>query len=206
MQRVTDQIQELLRKQAELEADLKIARSTSENLQDESTAELEQNIAEVEETNRKVRANLDTDKAEEDARGYREQYNALTGKIQEVRDKKLELLKKADLPLPGLTVEDGELVYNGQKWDNMSGSEQLKVSTAFVRRLNPNCGFVLMDKLEQMDLHTLQEFGKWLEAEGLQAIATRVSTGDECSIIIEDGYVVGQPHTEEKKEWKAGVF
>ena len=206
MQRVTDQIQELLRKQAELEADLKIARSTSENLQDESTAELERNIAEVEETNRKVRANLDKDKAEEDARGYREQYNALTGKIQEVRDKKLELLKKADLPLPGLTVEDGELVYNGQKWDNMSGSEQLKVSTAIVRRLNPNCGFVLMDKLEQMDLHTLQEFGKWLEAEGLQAIATRVSTGDECSIIIEDGYVAGQPHTEEKKEWKAGVF
>lgn len=160
----------------------------------------------MEETNRKVRANLDKDKAEEDARGYREQYNALTGKIQEVRDKKLELLKKADLPLPGLTVEDGELVYNGQKWDNISGSEQLKVSTAIVRRLNPNCGFVLMDKLEQMDLHTLQEFGKWLEAEGLQAIATRVSTGDECSIIIEDGYVVGQPHTEEKKEWKAGVF
>ena len=87
----------------------------------------------MEETNRKVRANLDKDKAEEDARGYREQYNALTGKIQEVRDKKLELLKKADLPLPGLMVEDGELVYNGQKWDNMSGSEQLKVSTAPVK-------------------------------------------------------------------------
>ncbi len=26
------------------------------------------------------------------------------------------------------------------------------------------------------------------EKEGLQAIATRVSTGEECSIIIEDGY------------------
>lgn len=49
---------------------------------------------------------------------------------------------------------------------------------------------------------------KWLEAEGLQAIATRVSTGDECSIIIEDGYVVGQktPEEPEKKEWKAGTF
>lgn len=47
-----------------------------------------------------------------------------------------------------------------------------------------------MDKLEQMDLVTLNEFGQWLEQEGLQAIATRVSTGDECSIIIEDGYVV----------------
>ena len=53
----------------------------------------------------------------------------------------------------------------------------------------PKCGFVLLDKLEQMDLNTLNEFGKWLEHEGLQAIATRVSTGDECSIIIEDGMV-----------------
>jgi hypothetical protein len=44
-----------------------------------------------------------------------------------------------------------------------------------------------MDKLEQMDLHTLKEFGTWLEQEGLQVIATRVSTGDECSIVIEDG-------------------
>lgn len=63
----------------------------------------------------------------------------------------------------------------------------LKVSTAIVRKLNPNCGFVLIDKLEQMDTETLQGFGTWLEQEGLQAIATRVSTGGECSIIIEDG-------------------
>ena len=71
----------------------------------------------------------------------------------------------------------------------MSGAEQLKVSTAIVRKLNPDCGFVLLDKLEQMDIDTLNEFGAWLESEGLQAIATRVSTGDECSVIIEDGYI-----------------
>ena len=46
-----------------------------------------------------------------------------------------------------------------------------------------------MDKLEQMDLDTLKEFGEWLQEEGLQVIATRVSTGDECSVIIEDGMV-----------------
>ncbi len=114
------------------------------------------------------------------------------------------MLKGADLPLEGLSVEDGELTYNGYKWDNMSGAEQLKVSTAIVRKLNPNCGFVLLDKLEQMDNDTLKEFGEWLEKEGLQAIATRVSTGDECSIIIEDGY----SHEPEVKKttWKAGTF
>lgn len=207
-QSVTEQIQALLAKQGQLEADLKIARETSEGLTDRSTAELEENISNIEEINRKVRANLDKDKAEEDAKGYREQYNRLTSQIEEIRSQKTDLLKEADLPLPGLGVEDGELVYHGQKWDNMSGSEQLKVSTAIVRRLNPECGFVLLDKLEQMDLDTLHAFGQWLEQEGLQAIATRVSTGGECSLIIEDGYVAGQEHpeAEERKEWKAGVF
>lgn len=206
-QSVTEQIQALLAKQGQLEADLKIARETSEGLTDRSTAELEENISNIEEINRKVRANLDKDKAEEDAKGYREQYKRLTAQIEEIRSQKTDLLKEADLPLPGLGVEDGELVYHGQKWDNMSGSEQLKVSTAIVRRLNPECGFVLLDKLEQMDLDTLHGFGQWLEQEGLQAIATRVSTGGECSLIIEDGYVAGQEHpAEEKKEWKAGVF
>lgn len=207
-QSVTEQIQALLAKQGQLEADLKIARETSEGLTDRSTAELEENISNIEEINRKVRANLDKDKAEEDAKGYREQYKRLTAQIEEIRSQKTDLLKEADLPLPGLGVEDGELVYHGQKWDNMSGSEQLKVSTAIVRRLNPECGFVLLDKLEQMDLDILHEFGQWLEQEGLQAIATRVSTGGECSLIIEDGYVAGQEHpaAEEKKEWKAGVF
>lgn len=205
-------IDELLEKQAVIMADLEIARKSALDLHDESTAELEENIANIETINRKVRANLDKDKAEEDAQNYIDQYNKLTVEIDNVRQAKIDLLKGADLPLPGLNVEDGELTYNGFKWDNMSGADQLKVSTAIVRKLNPKCGFVLLDKLEQMDLDTLQEFGQWLEQEGLQAIATRVSTGDECSIIIEDGYVAGQEQiepiqeTETKASWKAGEF
>lgn len=165
-----------------------IARQTAENLNDQSTAELEQNIADIEQINIKIRANLDREKAEIDAEDYKNQYEELSAQIDEVRKAKTSLIDNAELPLQGLSVENGELTYNGYKWDNMSGSEQLKISTAIVRKLNPNCGFVLLDKLEQMDIDTLNEFGQWLEQEGLQAIATRVSTGDECSIIIEDGY------------------
>lgn len=191
--------------------DLVTANKSVENLVDESTAELEKSITEIDAINRKVRANLDKDKAEEDARGYRAEYEELTEALTDVRKRKAALLDSADLPLAGLSVEDGELIYNGFKWDNMSGSDQLKVATAIVRKLNSNCGFVLLDKLEQMDQESLKEFGDWLEAEGLQAIATRVSTGEECSIIIEDGYVKGAeaeeintPAIEEssKAEWK----
>lgn len=179
-------------KYAQLGADLEIAQKDTLDLIDESTAELEANIRQIDEINRKVRANLDKDKAETDASDYRVQYEQLTAEINSIRQQKTDLLTNANLPLPGLSVEDGELKYNGQKWDNMSGADQLRVATAIVRKLKPDCGFILLDKLEQMDMESLREFGEWLEQEGLQAIATRVSTGEECSIIIEDGYVAGQ--------------
>lgn len=76
-----------------------------------------------------------------------------------------------------------------------------------MRKLKPECGFVLIDKLEQMDQLTLQEFGSWLEQEELQAIATRVSTGDECSILITDGYSEVNPNYSKNSTpatWKGG--
>lgn len=193
-----------------MRADLETARRSTAELADESTAELERSIANVEQINRVVRANLDKDRAEADALEYQNQYAELTAQIESVRRERTGLLEKADLPLPGLSVENGELLYQGKAWDCMSGADQLRVATAIVRRLNPKCGFVLLDKLEQMDLETLREFGAWLEQEGLQAIATRVSTGDECSILIEDGYVAGEAATEPElpaaPAWKAGEF
>lgn len=204
-----EQLEEEEKKLKEAEENLRIAQMNAQDLQDESTAELEASIANIEEINHKVRANLDKDKAEEDALDYKNQYAELTEQINKTRQDKTDLLSSAELPLPELSVKDGELVYKGQQWDNMSGSDRLKVSTAIVRKLNPKCGFVLLDKLEQMDLQTLNEFGGWLEQEGLQAIATRVSTGDECSIIIEDGYVK-DPEPESaaapQKKWKGGTF
>lgn len=178
--------------------DLDTANKTAADLIDESTSELEQNIANVEKINVKVRANLDKEKALDEADHYGEEYNTLTGQIEKVRAERLKLLDGANLPLPGLSVVDGELTYKGQKWDCMSGSDQLIVSTAIVRALNPRCGFVLMDKLEQLDADTLHMFSVWLRGEGLQVIGTRVSTGDECSIIITDGYGVGPEKTTEK--------
>lgn len=199
----------LLARQQAVLADLDIARRSAVDLADESTAELEQSIANIEQINRKVRANLDKDKAETDALAYQNRYAELTEQLESVRKARIGLLQNADLPLPGLSVEDGELLYQGEAWDCMSGADQLRVATAIVRRLNPKCGFVLLDKLEQMDLDTLREFGAWLEQEGLQAIATRVSTGGECSIIIEDGYIAGESAAETASavpNWKAGEF
>ena len=197
----------------DLEKQIFQARKSAAQLQDESTAELEASIRGIEETNRKVRANLEKSRAEDEAARYASDYDKLTEAITRKRADRMALLNGADLPLPELSVEDGALTYKGKHWRDMSGSDQLRVAAAIVRRLNPDCGFVLLDKLEQMDMTTLQEFSAWLEAEHLQAIATRVSTGSECQIIIEDGMVKDAettlpPVTEkpQQKSWTKGAF
>lgn len=194
-------------------ADYETAQKSILDLQDEATDELEASIRDIEAVNVKVRTNQDKARAEAEAKNYGDQYAGLTAQLEAVRQEKTDLLQGANLPLPGLSVEDGELTYQGKPWDCMSGSDQLKVSTAIVRALKPDCGFVLLDKLEQMDLETLREFSAWMEAEGLQGIATRASTGGECSIIIEDGYAKGPvaptpapAAAPDPTSWKAGEF
>lgn len=191
----------------QLEADLEIAQKDALDLQDESTEEVERSLQEIEQINIQVRANCDREKAEQDAAYYAQQYQELTAELEDIRHDKYALLNSAELPLPGLSVEDSELTYNGKKWDCMSGADQLIAATAVVRAVNPKCGFVLLDKLEQLDADTLLNFGSWLEEQGLQAIATRVSTGPECSIIIEDGFAAPeQPAAATTAGWKKGVF
>lgn len=204
----------LINERTAVTADINSAETASANWQDESTAELEQDIANIDAINTKVRANAEKNRVQAEADELAGQYGDLTQQIESVKEQRMKLLDSADMPLPGLSVQDGELTYNGQKWDCMSGAEQLQVATAIVRKLNPDCGFVLMDKLEQMDPETLAAFGKWLEGEGLQVIATRVGTDDTCSIIIEDGYIKEEHPMEapqpapkaETPKWTPGTF
>ena len=65
------------------ENNLKLASLDAKDLEDKSTAELEANIEHIEEINKKVRANLDRQKAEIDAEDFRRQYDELAWNLQE---------------------------------------------------------------------------------------------------------------------------
>ena len=109
-----------------VQQDVQDATKTVAQLQDESTAELEQSIRNVEEINRQVSANLAKSKAQDEAERYAQEYTALTEQIKAKRTARMDLLNGADLPLTGLGVEDGSLTYNGKHWQDMSGSDQLR--------------------------------------------------------------------------------
>jgi DNA repair exonuclease SbcCD ATPase subunit len=186
------QLDDARRSEAEAKAEFDQAAAVEITVA-ESTAEIEARMADIESINAQVRANLNKRKAIEDASHCRTVYDQLTEKIESVRSRRMALLDGAAMPLDGLGIANGELTYNGKAWDCMSGAEQATAGIAIVRELRPECGFVLLDGLERFDATQVSALGAWLDRLGLQGIATRVSRGDECSIIIEDGLVVGAP-------------
>jgi len=199
--RLKDAKTELFERQSELtrmQAELQAALTAAAAVQDEDVTAIKERLAQIEDTNAEVRKNMEREKALAEAEGYAEEYRAFSHQIEANQAEMRDLLNGAAMPLDGLSVEGGVLTYSGQAWDCMSGADQLRVATAIVRKLNPACGFVLIDKAEQMDLTTLREFASWLQAEGLQAITTRVSRGDECQIVIEDGVVSARREPEEE--------
>jgi len=152
-------------------------------------AEIEKQLTDNEAVNAKIRANEDKVKASKEAFELTTRYQTLGKQIDDIRAARLALLSSVKLPLEGLTIANGELLYQNRQWDCLSGADQLIVATSIVRQMNPDCGFVLIDGLEQMDLTTLDQFSQWLQSQNMQAITTRVSKGSECSIIIEDGTI-----------------
>lgn len=187
---LTARLNELTAKQNEHIAIYNAEAERVHGLIDVDTEHIKSAIADAEATNAKVRANQRKADAQEHARSLKERCDELSKRLDSLRKERVALLDNAGMPLAGISVDGGVLSYNGHVWSDMSGAEQLRVATAIVRATKPECGFVLVDKLEQFDAQQLSEFAAWCESEGLQVIGTRVATDDSCTVIIEDGMVV----------------
>ena len=160
------------------------------SLQDQDTSGLQRQLEEIDAINARVRQNLDKARAEAEAEDLSQQYAAKSAALDTIRANRIKLLSSVTMPLAELTIgEDGALLYRGRPWDGMSMAEQLRVGVAICSAIKPECGFVLLDGLERFDVVQLRAFAEWLNERDLQAIGTRVSTGDECSIVIDDGAV-----------------
>lgn len=182
----------LEQRNGELKARYEALEREGANFTFHDLAPLEQQLKDSESLNMMVDANERAAAAAKEAETAAKEYQDLTDNIEEARQQRTALLSSIEMPLPDLEIVEGELKFRGQLWDGMSGSEKLRVATAISRAFKPECGFVLVDELEQLDWQTVQEFDAWARSEGIQIIAAMVCDEDrsgENVIIIEDGRV-----------------
>jgi len=158
-------------------------------LVDQPTGDIAAQLDDLDAQNEMARANLAKSKARAAAAIGTEKYENLSAVIAQLRADEMALIDGANMPLPDLSVEDDELRYQGKSWDCMSGAAQRRVGVAIAQRLDPSFRCVCVDEAECWDVEALAKFAGDMKAQGLQVIATRVSTGAECDYIIANGVV-----------------
>jgi len=196
--RDNEEIERLIRRVEELRLGIEAKKATLAKLPEPGepvdTSRLQADIAKANELNAQfakvTQQRRDYERVAREAADARRSSQAADAAVEVARKAKMELLASVQMPDPDIGVSDeGELTYKGDPWDALAGSDELIVSCKIVSKLNPECRFALVDELEKLDLESLAEFDKWADAEGLQVIGTRVSVGDECSLVIENGEV-----------------
>lgn len=100
-----------------------------------------------------------------------------------------ELVKKAQLPVEGLTITDDDILISGKSLDNLSSSEQLKFALNIVRKLNETFKVICIDGIETLDKDNFELFLKEIESDDYQYFVTRVDGDVKGGIVIEDGEI-----------------
>jgi len=153
---------------------------------------LEAQMQKADAINAQIDSNAKSKAADAEYKVSKKQETKLSDSINEAREQLAVLISSIKMPLEELEVVEGDLVFKGQRWDCMSGSQRLIVATAISRAFKPECGFVLVDELEQMDWKTIEQFDSWAVSQGIQVIGAMVCDDDKSGdnvIIISNGEV-----------------
>jgi len=153
-------------------------------------APFEQTLAEAEDTNRAVEARRARERVEARAAEKRAKTDALSARIAEIDEQTRAAIAAADLPVEGLSLEDGVVTWQGRPLSVLSSSEQLRVSVALGIAAHPEIAVMLIDRWGDLDDDRRAMVREMATAAGVQVWSTVVGERDEdITVTIREGRI-----------------
>jgi len=159
-------------------------------LQDEDVDEVTERINSAETVNQQVRENQARANVANRLNHATGEYNQLTAKIERIDAEKERMLAEAQFPIEGLSFADEGVLLNGLPFEQAGDAEKLQVSVAMGLAMNKGLKLLLVDGGERLDSDGLKLVERMAREAGAYVLMSRVSEGDECAVVIEDGKVV----------------
>lgn len=163
----------------------------SEKLVDIGTETIREKISKADTINAAVRGNESYCAEKVAVERLRKESQSLTDKLNAIDKAKADAMGAAEFPIYGLSFDENGVIFNGVPFDQCSSAERLIVSLNMGIAMNPELKVLLIRDGSLLDENSLAIVAKAAEDSGSQVWIERVSKGDECSVIIEDGKVVG---------------
>lgn len=190
------QLEEAEERHKELEQECSVARGHLENAQKAvaesalvDTSPIEKRIAELDEVNDKVRENIRHTDATNELKEAKAESQELTDMIDTKRNERLALMDGAKWPVDGLGFGNGGVMFNGIPFDQCSSAEKLRISAAIGLSQKPKLPVLLIRDGSLLDDDSMSAIHDIATEHDAQIWIERVSDGEECSVVIEDGHV-----------------
>jgi DNA repair exonuclease SbcCD ATPase subunit len=104
-------------------------------------------------------------------------------------EQKQEAISNAKMPIAGLSFGEGEVLYRNLPFNQASGAEQLRISTAVAMAANPKLRVLRIQDGSLLDEHSMKLLGELAEFNDYQVWIERVDTSAKVGVVMEDGEV-----------------
>uniref|UniRef100_A0A6M3K1L1 Putative ATPase domain containing protein n=1 Tax=viral metagenome TaxID=1070528 RepID=A0A6M3K1L1_9ZZZZ len=156
--------------------------------------DLKNHIAKADKTNNQIEANIKFKNESEQLENKKSKYQAITCKIEKIDTDKQKQLSEINFPVPGLSFNDNDVLYNDLPFDakQLSSEELLRVSFAVAIAARPNLKNILIREGSLLDENNLKLIGKMAEDAGIHCFVEVVGDdADKATIVIENGIIKG---------------
>lgn len=155
----------------------------------EEVAAAKEELTGLDAKNRKIRAAVlyrEAAKNLEDAKAAAASNDA---EVEKLDQEKRARIAGATYPIPGLSVDDECVLFNGLPLSQQSTGAQIRVSTAIAMALNPKLQVILVRDASLLDSDGLAEVTRMAEERGYQLFLERVDETGKIGVYIESGEV-----------------
>jgi energy-coupling factor transporter ATP-binding protein EcfA2 len=155
-----------------------------------STESIVRELEEAQLHNQAIQDAIAYSKMAEELRAQSKSYDDFTRQIEALETEKTLALKKAKLPIDGLTFSAEELLLNNIPLQQASMSQQLKIGVAIAMALNPRLQIMLVEDASLFDSESLEYLRSLVTERGFQLFAEKVDESGTVGFVMEDGEIV----------------
>jgi len=124
----------------------------------------------------------------------------LSVRLEAIENYKRDIIEKANMPVDGLSIEDGKLVFKGQPIEQASHARKLEIAIAIGMALNPKLRIIRITDGEKFDSDSMAVIEKMADENDFQIWLEIMDESGEKGFFIQEGELVTPPFPAENTE------
>lgn len=164
------------------------------------TAKVREQIEKARTVNAAVDARARRGELEKKVATLEAESEALTAAIDKRKADMDAAVAAAQMPIPGLSFGEDEVLLDGNPFAQASDAQQLRASLAIAMALNPKLRVIRVRDGSLLDSEAMKLVADMAEAKDFQVWIERVDDTGKVGFVLEDGHIVSRPESLEAAE------